>query len=392
MRVSNNKNKGYRKKIYKNEVCHRVVIKVGTNLLTAGTDRLDLEVMSKLVGQIARLHYRGVEVVLVSSGAMAAGRHELGLARGRRKGRRDIPFKQVLASVGQHRLMYAYEQLFAWQDIVVAQALLTKTDLSDRSGYLNARDTLLALLELKVVPIVNENDVVAVEEIKETKFGDNDNLSALVSNLVDADLLALLGDVDGLYTADPHLDPEAKLISRIDRIDRHVEDLAMGSAGQRGIGGMATKLEAARLATSSGITVIIANGQEYEVITRLVGGEEIGTSFTPTASRLESRKRWMLSGLGCKGKVVIDDGAAEAIRTDKCSLLSAGIKEVQGEFHRGDVVEMMDARGHCVARGMSSYGSEELNIIKGAHSEQINSFLGYEYGAEVVHRNNMAAL
>ncbi|MDY6835983.1 MAG: glutamate 5-kinase [Chloroflexota bacterium] len=392
MRVSNNKANEYSSKIQKKDVYHRIVVKVGTNLLTAGTDHLDLEVMSKLVGQIARLHHRGVQVVLVSSGAMAAGRHTLGLARVRRKGRRDIPFKQVLASVGQHRLMYAYEQLFAWQDIVVAQALLTKTDLSDRSGYLNARDTLLALLELKVLPIVNENDVVAVEEIKENKFGDNDNLSALVANLVDADLLALLGDVAGLYTADPHLDPKAKLITRVDRIDCRIEKLAIGSAGQRGIGGMTTKLEAARLATDSGIAVTIANGQEHEVITRLVGGEEIGTSFAPMGSRFESRKRWMLSGLGCKGKVVIDDGAAEAIRKDKCSLLSAGINEVEGEFYRGDVVVMVDAQGHCVARGITSYGSEELLIIKGAHSEQINSILGYEYGAEVVHRNNMVAL
>ena len=225
----------------------RIVVKIGTNVLTAGTDRLDLEVMSSLVGQVARLHRQGKDVLIVSSGAIACGRHRLGTA----KERKDIPFRQVLASVGQTYLMQAYDELFAWHDIVVAQTLLTKRDLADRQGYLNARNTLLALLDVRAVPIVNENDVVAVEEIEGVKIGDNDSLSALVTNLVDADLLVLLTDQGGLFTADPRLHPDARLIQRVDRIDEEIEQLA-GEGGERGVGGMTTKIQAARLATSGG--------------------------------------------------------------------------------------------------------------------------------------------
>ena len=367
---------------------NRVVVKLGTNLLTAGTDRLDLEIMSNLVGQMARLHHRGVEVVIVSSGAMAAGRHKLGFA----KERKDIPFRQILASVGQNSLMHAYEQLFGWQDIIVAQALLTKADLSDRSGYLNARNTLLALLELHVIPIVNENDVVAIDEIKEAKFGDNDNLSAMVANLVDADLLVLLGDVAGLYTSDPNIDGSAKLISKVERINTRIERLAQDTSGPRGIGGMTTKIEAAKLATSSGVAVAIADGSEAEVICRLIQGESVGTCFPATASKLESRKRWMLSGLSSRGTLSVDDGAASAIKKDKASLLPTGIIHVDKDFHRGDIVDIVDSQDNCIARGISNYSSQELTVIKGTHSDKIVSVLGYEYGAEAVHRNNLVVL
>lgn len=366
----------------------RLVVKLGTNLLTAGGDRLDLEVMASLVGQVARLHQQGFEVILVSSGAIAAGRHELGLSRERK----DIPFRQVMASVGQSRLMQAYDQLFRWHGITVAQTLLTKADLSHRSSYLNARNTLLALLELRVIAIVNENDVVAVEEIKEAQFGDNDNLSALVANLVDADVLILLGDVPGLFTADPHRDPTAELIPRVERIDARIERLAGGKGSEQAIGGMITKIQAAHLATASGVTVVIAEGRERDVLPRLVGGEALGTLFPPAASKLESRKRWMLSGLANKGALVVDPGAALALTRDGKSLLPAGIQVVEGRFQRGDKVDIRDAQGRHIACGITNYSAGDLALIKGCRSDRIQELLGYEYGAEVVHRNNLVLL
>jgi len=367
---------------------HRLVVKLGTYLLTDGVGHLDLEMMTSLIDQVAQLHQQGLETILVSSGAIAAGRDKLGLA----KERKDVPFRQVLAAVGQSRLMHTYERLFAKHDIVVAQALLTKQDMSDRAGYLNARNTLLALLDLRVVPIVNENDVVAIDEIKEAKFGDNDNLSAMVANLVDADLLILLSDVAGLYTADPHRDPQAKLIPEVKKIDAYIEHLAGGTDRRRGTGGMGTKVEAAKLATSSGVAVIIADGRQPEIIPRLVQGELIGTFFPSMTTKLESRKRWMVSGLASRGRVVIDAGAAMALKKGKGSLLPAGIKEVKREFHRGDVIDVVDLQGSRIACGISNYNSADVEVIKGAHSEEIMSLLGYEYGAEVVHRNNLVML
>ncbi len=366
----------------------RIVVKLGTNLLSGGTGRLDPKVMSSLVGQVAGLHQQGLEIIIVSSGAIAAGRQKLGQV----KERKDIPFKQVLASIGQINLMYSYEQLFTRYGIIVGQALLTKEDMSDRAGYLNTRNTLLALLDLRVIPIINENDVVAIDEIKEAKFGDNDNLSAMVANLVDADLLILLGDVAGLYTADPHLDPQAKLISKVERIDDYIENLAAGMPGPRGTGGMVTKIEAAKLATSSGVAVIISDGWQPEIMPRLVRGEPLGTFFPPITTKLESRKRWMVCGLASRGKVIIDKGAAEALKKGKGSLLPAGIIGVEKEFHRGDVVEVMDPEGNHIACGISNYSSGDITIIKGAHSGEIISLLGYEYGAEVVHRTNLVIL
>ncbi len=343
----------------------RLVAKFGTNVLTAGTDRLNLEVMAALVEQVAHLHRQGAQVIIVTSGAIAAGRHRLGLA----KERKDIPFRQVLASVGQSDLMRAYQELFAWHEVVVAQALLTRHDLADRQGYLNARNTLLALLDLGVVPIVNENDVVAVEEIEGTKIGDNDNLSALVANLVDADLLMLLTDIAGLYTADPRLDPSAQLIQQVERIDEAIERLA-GQAAGRGVGGMATKIQAARLATASGTAVAIADGREREVLLRLARGEAVGTFFPPVSDRLESRKRWMLAGLSLKGGIIVDSGAAKALREQKRSLLPAGVREVQGAFQRGDVVSIIDGKGQRIACGIANYGSQEIVQIRGLRSRR----------------------
>jgi len=366
---------------------HRIVVKFGTSLLTSGSDQLNQEVMSKLVAQIAQLHKQGLELLIVSSGAMASGKHKLGLT----KKIRGIPFKQVLCSVGQSRLMYVYEQLFSQYNITVAQALLTKADLSDRAGYLNARNTLLALLQLRVVCIVNENDVVAVDELDEAKFGDNDNLSAMVANLIDADLLLLLTDTAGLHTADPRHDSNARLISQVDRIDSEIERLA-NKAGSLGIGGMITKIEAAKLATASGVTVVIADGREPDIILRLTSAETVGTRFLPTTSKLESRKRWMLSGLCIQGKLVVDSGAALALKKQNRSLLAAGIKQIEGEFDRGDIVDIYDTEGSHLGCGLVNYGSSDVSLIKGAHSEKIAALLDFDYGPEVVHRDNLAVL
>ena len=367
---------------------HRIVAKFGTSLLTGGSDQLNRDIMSSLVSQVAQLHKQGLEMIIVSSGAIASGRHKLGLT----KQIKGIPFKQVLASVGQHRLMSLYEQLFSQYNITVAQALLAKADLLDRAGYLNARNTLLALLELRVLCIVNENDVVAVDEIQEAIFGDNDNLSAMVANLIDADLLLILTDTAGLYTADPHRDPHAHLISQVDRIDSEIERLAAETSSSLGIGGMITKVEAARLATSSGVTVVIADGREPNIVLRLASGEAMGTRFLPTTSKLESRKRWMLSGLSTKGKLVVDSGAALALKNQKRSLLAAGIRNIEGDFQRGDIVNIYDPEGSRLGCGITNYSSADISIIRGVHSREIAALLGYDYGSEVVHRNNLVVL
>lgn len=366
----------------------RIVAKFGTSLLTGGSDCLNYEVMSALVEQVAELQRQGRELIVVSSGAIASGRHKLGLTP-KVKG---IPLKQVFFSVGQSRLMYVWEQLFGQHNITVAQALLSKADLADRAGYLNARNTLLALLELGVIGIVNENDVVAVDEIQEAKFGDNDNLSAMVANLVDADLLLLLTDTAGLYTADPRTDPDAQLISRVDKIDTRIETLAASTPGRLGTGGMVTKIEAAKLATASGATVVIADGREPGTILRLANGEAVGTSFVPATSKLESRQRWMLSGLTIRGGLVVDEGAALALRKQSRSLLPAGIKEAKGKFGRGDIVNIYDPEGNRLGCGITNYSASDIEAIKGAHSRDIVRRLGYDYGSEVVHRNNLVML
>jgi len=368
----------------------RLVAKLGTNVLTSGSDRLDTELMSALVAQVAELRKRGAQVLIVTSGAIAAGRHRLGL-HDARKDRKDIPFRQVLAAVGQSDLMQTYQELFAWHDITIAQTLLTRRDLADRLGYLNARNTLLAMLELGVVPIINENDVVASDEIEGAKIGDNDNLSALVANLVDADLLALLTDIGGLYSADPRTHAGAELIPRVDRIDASVEALAGKTQSERSVGGMATKIQAARLATGGGADMYIVAGKEPDVLTRLASGEQVGTYFPAVADRMESRKRWMLAGLSVRGTIVVDEGAARVLRERKTSLLPAGVREVQGAFQRGDAVAIAGPDGR-IACGIANYSSEEIARIRGMRSGRIEETLGHHYGGEVVHRDNLVLM
>jgi glutamate 5-kinase len=367
--------------------CHRIVAKLGTNVLTAGTDRLDADVMASLVGQVARLRKAGAELLVVTSGAIAAGRHRLGVSRERK----EMPFRQMLAAVGQSDLMQAYQELFGRHGITVAQTLLTRRDLADRQGYLNARNTLLGLLQVGVVPVINENDVVAVDEIEGAKIGDNDNLSALVANLVDADLLVLLTDQPGLYTADPRRDESATLIPRVERIDARIERLAGDTRG-RGVGGMATKLQAAKLALAGGADVVIADGRAKDVLLRLVRGEALGTFFPSGVDRMESRKRWMVAGLSLKGSIAVDAGASKALCEQRRSLLPAGVRDVTGSFKRGDAVAITDGDGRRIACGIANYSAEEITRIRGLRSDRIEATLGHHYGGEVVHRDNLVLL
>jgi glutamate 5-kinase len=363
----------------------RLVVKVGTGVLTAGATGLNRARMVELARQIAALVAQGREVVLVTSGAVAAGRERLGYP----KPSSDIPFKQMLAAVGQGRLVHVYEQLFEIYDLPVAQVLLTREDLRDRHRYLNARNTLLALLERRIVPIINENDAVATDEIR---VGDNDNLSALVANLVEAELLVLLTDMEGLYTADPRLHPEATLIPEVARIDETIYALAGGSRTGLGTGGMLTKVQAAALATRGGAHVVVAAGAVDNVLLRLAAGERLGTLFAASTSGLEGRKRWILAETAPEGSLVVDAGAAQALQHEGGSLLPVGVTGVEGAFERGATVRIVDPQGREVARGVSNYSAGELAMVRGHHSDEIEERLGYNYGSEVVHRDNLVLL
>ncbi|HLF02261.1 MAG TPA: glutamate 5-kinase [Anaerolineales bacterium] len=363
----------------------RLVLKLGSSTLTAGTNRLSPPRLVDLVRQIAALCESGHEVILVSSGAMAAGREALGYPQLPK----DIPAKQMLAAVGQPRLMALYEQLFSLYTVTVAQVLLTRADLANRRRYLNARNTLTALLTRRVVPIINENDTVATEEIR---VGDNDNLSALVANLVDADTLILLTDQPGLFTADPRSDPTAQLVADVDTPDLPPQlwQAASGAGTGVGTGGMITKLQAADLARRSGTLVIIARGSDSDILPRLAAGEKIGTRFQPVATALESRKRYILTG-GTAGTLNIGDGANGALRRGG-SLLPVGVTAVEGSFERGDTVRVADSAGREIARGIANYSAADLVHIARHRSEEIEPLLGYNYGDEVIHRNDLVLL
>jgi glutamate 5-kinase len=364
----------------------RIVVKLGTSTLTAGTSRLSPPRLVDLVRQMALLQRQGCEVVVVSSGAIAVGRERLNFPQLPK----DIPVKQMLAAIGQPRLMALYEQIFGLYGLTVAQVLLTRSDLADRRRYLNSRNTLTAILSQGVIPIVNENDTVATEEIR---VGDNDNLSALVANLIEADLLVLLTDQSGFYTADPRRDPQAQLVREVSgpEIPEALWQAAGGSANGLGTGGMLTKLQAADLARRSGAAVVIARGSEPDVLQRLVSGELAGSIFYPVASAVESRKRYLLAGGRARGRLYVDDGAVQALQQGS-SLLPIGVSSVEGKFQRGDTVNVANASQHDIARGMVNYTSDDLARICRRHSDEIEAILGYMYGDEVIHRNNMVLL
>ena len=360
---------------------NRIVIKVGSGTVTQNGGAPDTAYLAALAAQIAAQQALGQSVVLVSSGAIPAGMNRLKL-RGRP---RSIPQKQAAAAIGQGLLMHAYAEAFAVHAIPVAQILLTREDLRDRTRYLNARNTFDALLGHHVVPIVNENDTVAVEEIK---FGDNDTLAALVASLIEADTLLLLSDIAGLYDRDPTQFPEAKLIPIVETIDRAIEQSAGGAQTQVGTGGMTTKIQAAKICANTGVRMFIADGRRPQVVADTLAGL-CGTQFLPKPTRLRSRQRWIAYGVLPKGTVTVNEGARQRLTEEGKSLLPAGVTHVSGHFEAGDLVRLTDGHGHAFAQGFVNYGYAELGKIMGRRTDDILLLLGATAGDEVIHRDNL---
>lgn len=359
----------------------RAVLKVGSNLLAADGGGLSATHAAPLAQFIAASHAQGKEVVLVSSGAVAAGRAML---RERTVVGSDLVARHSLAALGQAAMIALWQSL---SDRPVAQVLLTHDDLRDRQRYLNARATMRELIELGVLPVINENDTVAVDELK---LGDNDNLAAFVAALVDADLLLIASDIDALYTADPRIDPTATPLTDVAEITHAILAMAGGSGSDVGTGGMRTKLEAATKAAAAGIPTALFRGSDVETVAALSQGFLSGTLVRAPGSGMQARKYWLRHAPATPGRIIIDAGAALALGTGKASLLPGGIVDVEGEFHRGDMMEIIDADHRAVARGLSQYGSSELRRLVGHHSREIPELLGYSYGVEVVHRDDMA--
>ncbi len=363
----------------------RWVVKIGSAMLTADGQGLDRERFANWVDQMAAWVARGNELVLVSSGAVAEGMCRMGMAQ-RPTALHEL---QAVAAIGQMGLVKAWETCFAKRDMHTAQVLLTHDDLTNRRRYLNARSTLRTLLNMKVIPVVNENDTVANDEIR---FGDNDTLAALVANLVQADLLVLLTDQDGLYTADPRSHADAKLIETAEALDSALDKMAGTAAGTFGRGGMQTKIRAARLAARSGTATVIASGAEKNGLSRIAAGENIGTLLIPNQSPDASRKQWLASHLQVRGHFVLDDGAVSVLKNSGRSLLPVGVISVTGNFNRGEMVSCVDFNGYEIARGLANYGSVDAARIAGKPSDQIESILGYVDDKELIHRDNLVLI
>lgn len=363
----------------------RVIIKVGSSLVTNDGKGLDVAAIQKWAEQIVHLRSLGKEVVLVSSGAIAEGMQRLGFDK-RPTGIHEL---QACAAVGQMGLAQIYETSFRQHDVRTAQVLLTHADLADRERYLNARSTLFTLLRLGVVPIINENDTVVTDEIK---FGDNDTLGALVANLIEGDALIILTDQRGLFTADPRKDPNAEFVHEAKAGDLTLEAMAGGAGSSLGRGGMLTKILAAKRAALSGAHTVIAWGREDRVLSRLAAGEAIGTQLTAQTAQLTARKQWMADHLQTAGKVVLDAGAVQKLTAEGKSLLPIGVTEVKGEFGRGDVITCVDADGRAIARGMTNYTSSEARRIMRKPSVEILSILGFVEEPELIHRDNLVLL
>jgi glutamate 5-kinase len=363
----------------------RIVVKVGSSILASIEKGLHYEVFSHLTKEISDLKRQGYEIVLVSSGAIAAGMEKLGY----KTRPQAITQKQATAAVGQTRLMNIYEKYFSRSQQMVAQVLLTHDDLSHRRRFLNARNTLLTLLELGIIPIINENDTVVVDEIK---FGDNDNLSALVTNLIEADLLIILTDIEGICDSDPRVNPRAKCIPLLEDIDVNMEGIVGETKSEMGVGGMISKIQAARKASRFGIPTVVAQGTKDGVLHQILKGKEIGTLILPKEEALSSRKHWIAFNPKPKGDVIVDDGAKKAIVQKGKSLLPSGVVKIRGAFDRGDLITCLGPRGKEFARGLVNYSASELEKIKGLQSDQIETALGYKYSDEVIHRDDLVVL
>ncbi len=359
----------------------RLVIKIGSGVIST-EQGLDTARIAAICEDVDALLRRGYEIILVSSGAVAAGKSELGID-GRPP---SIPLRQAAAAIGQSRLMRAYKEQLRPRGHLVAQVLLTRDDLNNRRRYLNARNTLMTLLERRVIPIINENDTVVVEELR---FGDNDNLSAMTANLAEANLLAILSDVDGLYDRDPGRHPDARLLSEVASITPEIEAMAGDSGSKLGTGGMVTKLEAARRASLCGAATVILNGRKPGQLLRLLDGEPVGTLFLPAPGRMAARKHWIAFTKKPQGSLRLDEGAARALTDRGKSLLPSGILGLEGRFERGDAVRICDRQGRELARGIVNYAHDELSRIMGCKTSEIEAVLGYKYGDEIVHRDDL---
>ena len=369
----------------------RLVIKIGSNILASAVLGLNTKRLQAIAKDVSDVADRGYEIIIVSSGAIAAGLKKLGL----KEKPKDIRLKQAAAAIGQSSLMWAYEQSFAKFNKKVAQILLTRDDIANRLMYINAKNTLFTLLSYGVIPLINENDPIAVDEIK---FGDNDMLAALVAVLVEADMLVILSDVEGLYTKNPghkvgttrHRD--AKLIHSVEQITAGIEKFAEGKGSAVSTGGMYSKLLAAKQANNHGIPVVIMNGKKSGLLTRFFNGEKIGTYFKPKKERLSSRKGWIAYGLKSKGTIYLDDGAVKALITLGKSLLPSGITKIAGNFDIGDCVNCVSREGREIAKGLTNYKSDDIERIKGKKTSEIEKVLGYKYSDEVIHRDNMVVV
>jgi glutamate 5-kinase len=363
---------------------NRWVIKVGSSLVTRNGRGLDHEIIASWVEDIVGLSSSGKKIVLVSSGSVAEGMSRLGWSR-RPHALHEL---QATAAVGQMGLVQAYESRFQEHGMHTAQVLLTHEDLANRRRYLNARSTLNRLLELRVVPVVNENDTVAIEEIQ---FGDNDRLAALVANLIEADLMVILTDQDGMFDDNPAQNPQAKLLEQVKVDDTRLDSMASGS-GILGRGGMITKVMASRLAARSGTATIVANGRDKNVLVRISKGENLGTLFCPSHEPMAARKQWLAGQVVLSGRLILDDGAVEVLCKSGKSLLPVGVKEVSGRFQRGSIVACMDSSGREIARGLINYNADEVAKIMGQPSTMIEGILGYVDEPELIHRNNLVVL
>jgi glutamate 5-kinase len=363
----------------------RIVVKIGSNILADGKEGLDTERISSIACDISELHDKGYDVVIVSSGAVAAGMRKLGLI----EKPRDIRLKQAAAAIGQSNLMWAYERSFGAYGKKVAQVLLTRDDFSDRKRYINSKNTLMTLLSYRVIPIINENDTVATDEIK---FGDNDYLASLVAGLIESERLIILSDVEGLYTEDPGRSSGARLVEYVDEITTELEEMAGGAGSTIGTGGMYSKILAAKRAVNHGIAVHIISGRRDGLLKSLIKGKSCGTLFKPKEERLSSRKGWIAYGSRSKGNLIIDEGAVKALVEGGKSLLPSGIISVEGDFDTGDAVYCIDLKGNRIAKGLINYSSSEVKKIKGKRTAEIEKILGFKYSDEAIHRDNLVLI
>jgi glutamate 5-kinase len=363
----------------------RLVVKIGSNILADRKEGLDTKRISSIARDISELHDKGYDVVIVSSGAVAAGMRKLGL----KEKPRDIKLKQAAAAVGQSNLMWAYERSFGDHGKKVAQVLLTRDDFSDRKRYINSKNTLMTLLSYRVIPVINENDTVATDEIK---FGDNDYLASLVAGIIESERLVILSDVEGLYTDDPGRSSGARLLEYVDEITPEIEEMAGGAGSIVGTGGMYSKILAAKRAVNHGIAVHIISGKKDGLLKSILKGKPCGTLFKPKEERLSSRKGWIAYGSRSKGSFIIDEGAVKALVEGGKSLLPSGIVSVEGEFDIGDAVYCLDAKGNRVAKGLTNYSSAEIKKIRGKRTSEVEKILGYKYSDEAIHRDNLVLL